>query len=316
MNSENQTLAIVSPNTVLANALLRTIDLLRPKVNQAKPSHIEFVVGTQINGAPHIGTNLVQTIAFLLARLARRRFSLDTRVRFVALDNAPYDIILDPDTHHAYQSTYFHALGESGVAAVIDKHYRAFFESLSDATDAEYEIETYTHQQRQPSYRAEFLESLRHVEQIRWWLAPSHGVFHVRVPCPTCGWAEKRSERTQLADLGATHAIFKAVCYEHGEYEVTVDSSPDTYLDLNTLYRNLVKERATLHDPSAMPVMVKGGDWAFGCQLVDGALAAMGTVDPIKIPNSRAGHQTPLGRSTLDAGHVGLGGRICRQLCG
>jgi ASC-1-like (ASCH) protein len=280
VNSESQALAIVSPNTVLANALLRTIDLLRPKVNQLKPSHIEFVVGTQINGAPHIGTNLVQTIAFLLARLARRRFSLDTRVRFVALDNAPYDVVLDPDTHHAYQTTYFHALGEAGVASVIDKHYRAFFESLSDATDAEYEIETYTQQQRQPSYRVEFLESLRHVEEIRWWLAPSHGVFHVRIPCPTCGWAEKRSERTELADVGVAHAVFKAVCYEHGQYQVTVDGSPDTYLDLNTLYRNLVKERATLHDATAMPVMVKGGDWAFGCQLVDGALAAMGTADP------------------------------------
>ena len=144
MNSEDQSLAIVSPNTVLANALLRTIDLLRPKVNQLNPSHIEFVVGTQINGAPHIGTNLVQTIAFLLARLARRRFSLDTRVRFVALDNAPYEIVLDPDTHHAYQTTYFHALGEAGVASVIDKYYRTFFESLSEATDAEYEIETYS----------------------------------------------------------------------------------------------------------------------------------------------------------------------------
>jgi ASC-1-like (ASCH) protein len=280
VSGEAQSPAIISPNTVLANALLRTIDLIRPKVNQLKPSLIEFVVGTQINGAPHVGTNLVQTVAFLLARLARRRFSLDTRVRFVALDNAPYDIVLDPDTHHAYQTTYFHALGEAGVASVIEKNYRAFFESLSDATDAEYEIETYTQQQAQRAYRAEFIESLRFVEEIRWWLAPSHGMFHVRIPCPKCGWAEKRSERTQLVDVNRERAIFSAVCFEHGQYEATVDVSSDTYLDLNTLYRNLVKERATLHDGASMPVMVKGGDWAFGCQLVDGALSAMGATDP------------------------------------
>ena len=58
----------------------------------ARPTRIEFVVGTQINGAPHLGTNLVQTAAFLLAKIARREFSIDTVVRFGALDNAPYDL--------------------------------------------------------------------------------------------------------------------------------------------------------------------------------------------------------------------------------
>ena len=80
---------LLSPNSVLANALLRTIDVLRPRVLAARPTRIEFVVGTQINGAPHLGTNLVQTAAFLLAKIARREFSIDTVVRFGALDNAP-----------------------------------------------------------------------------------------------------------------------------------------------------------------------------------------------------------------------------------
>jgi hypothetical protein len=71
---------LLSPNSVLANALLRSIDILRPRVLAARPARIEFVVGTQINGAPHLGTNLVQTAAFLLAKLARREFSIDTFV--------------------------------------------------------------------------------------------------------------------------------------------------------------------------------------------------------------------------------------------
>jgi hypothetical protein len=90
---------LISPNSVLANALLRTIDILRPRVMAARPASIEFVVGTQINGAPHLGTNLVQTAAFLLAKTARREFSTDTLVRFGALDNAPHDVALDPETH-------------------------------------------------------------------------------------------------------------------------------------------------------------------------------------------------------------------------
>lgn len=268
---------LISPNSVLANALLRTVDMIRPRVQAMRPQRIEFVVGTQINGAPHLGTNLVQTSAFLLAQQARRTFRVDTAVRFSALDNAPYDITLDPETHHAYQQTYFHALGKDGVADLIEGYYRPFFDSLSDATDVEYATETYTDQQASPAFRAEFLRTLEVLDDLRWWLNPSTGVVHTRLPCPACGWAEKRAERTRLARLDDAGAIFTAVCHDHGDYELCIDPVDGGYLDLATLYRNLVKERSFARDTTTLHVMLKGGDWAFGCQLVDGALATLGT---------------------------------------
>jgi hypothetical protein len=150
---------LISPNSVLANALLRSIDILRPRVLATRPSRIEFVVGTQINGAPHLGTNLVQAAAFLLAKTARREFSIDTVVRFGALDNAPHEVVLDPKTHTAYQQTYYHALGKDKISELIDGYYQAFFTSLSQATDTDYEVETYTGQQASPGFRAEFLRT-------------------------------------------------------------------------------------------------------------------------------------------------------------
>jgi hypothetical protein len=267
----------LSPNSVLANALLRSIDMIRPKVVAARPRRIVFVVGTQVNGAPHLGTSIVQTSAFLLARLARRAFSVDTAVRFSALDNAPYEVTLDPETHRAYQITYFHALGEDGVDELIDRYYRALFDSLSDATDTDYELDTYTGQQATPAYRTEFLRSLEDFDALRWWLAPSTGIVHTRLPCPACGWAEKRAEQTRLVRVGGDGAIFTAVCYEHGDYEMCIDPVDGGYLDLATLYRNVIKERALVRERSVLYVMVKGGDWAFGCQLVDGALLALAT---------------------------------------
>ncbi len=269
---------LVSPNSVLANALLRSVDVLRPRVHALRPRRIEFVVGTQINGAPHLGTNLVQAAAFLLARTTRREFSLDTRVRFAALDNAPHDVVLDPETHTAYQQTYFHALGKDGVADLVQRYYRAFFDSLSEATGTGYTIETYSDQQASAGFRAEFLRTLAHLEHIRWWLAPSHGVVHVRLPCSACGWAQKRADRTRLIDLNEEGATFTAVCHDHGRYETHIDPADSApYIDLATLYRNLVKERALGRDPHTLSVMMKGGDWVFGSQLVDGALGALGT---------------------------------------
>lgn len=250
---------LLSPNSVLANALLRSIDLLRPRVHARRPDRIIFCVGTQINGAPHLGTNLVQAAAFLLAKAARREFSIDTSVQFAALDNAPYDVVLDPETHHAYQQTYVHALGKAGVADLIDQYYRVFFRSLSDATDTEFTVETYTDQQAAPGFRAEFLRSLERLEDVRWWLAPSHGVVHVRLPCARCGWAEKRGDRTKLVSLDEAGAVFTAVCLDHGSYAAHVDPADDEpYLDLATLYRNLIKERVLGRDPSSLHIMMKG----------------------------------------------------------
>ena len=80
---------LVSPNSVLANALLRSIDVLRPRIHAARPARIEFV-GTQINSAPHLGTNLVQTAAFLLAKIARREFSIDLSLIHISEPTRPY----------------------------------------------------------------------------------------------------------------------------------------------------------------------------------------------------------------------------------
>lgn len=273
MPTDENTVALISPNNVLANAMLRTVDMVRPRIESTRPDRVALCVGTQINGAPHLGTALVQTAAFLLAKAVKRTFNVDAIVRFGALDNAPYDVRLDPETHHAYQQTYFHALGADRVAGLIEQYYRAFFDSLADATGVDYEIETYTAQQADPVFRYEFLATLGHLDTLRWPLAPSHGQVHLRFPCPQCGWAEKRAERTRLAMAGSGGAEFTAVCTDHGDYKISVTPDSPAYLDLATLYRNLVKERVAARDHVTLSVMVKGGDWAFGCQLVDEATA-------------------------------------------
>ncbi|MEO3875510.1 ASCH domain-containing protein [Nonomuraea sp. B12E4] len=276
--------AIISPNNVLANAMTRTIDMVRPRLQATHPDQVAMCVGTQINGAPHAGTSLVHTAAFLLAKATRDAFDVDVIVRFGALDNAPHAIVTDPATGHPYQQTYFHALGREGVRQLMGGHYRTLFDALSAATGVDYEVETYTTQQACPAFRREFLATLAHLDRIRWALAPSSGRVHLRLPCPQCGWAEKRAERTRVVRAGSGRANFTAVCLHHGPYEVeVVAGDATTYLDLATLYRNLVKERVAARDTATLSVMVKGGDWAYGCQLVDEAAGQL----PGSLPTPR-----------------------------
>lgn len=91
-------------------------------------------------------------------------------------------------------------------------------------------METYTDQQATSMFRAEFLRTLERIEDVRWWMAPSHGGVHIRLPCPECGWAEKRAERTNLAHLDEDGATFTAVCFDHRPYEAHIDPETD-YVD-------------------------------------------------------------------------------------
>ncbi|WP_078656574.1 ASCH domain-containing protein [Kitasatospora aureofaciens] len=278
------TTALRSPNNVLANAVEDAIDVLRPRILATDVDAIEFTVGTQINGHPHIGTHLVQSLAFLVAQEARDAFGIEARVCFHALDNAPAETATDPVTGTVYQRTYHHMLAEGAIHDLLQEHYTRLFDRLAARTGVPYTVTTYTSQQETPEYRAEFLRTLEHLDAIRWWLSPAHGAAHVRIPCPECGWSEKHAEQTRLVELDDSGALFTAVCLNHGHYEANIDPFGGGYLDLATLYRNVVKERC-YRPGRTLPVMVKGGDWTFGCQLVDGAHGAIGTpaVPPLRI---------------------------------
>ncbi|MEV7288651.1 hypothetical protein AB0O01_29595 [Streptomyces sp. NPDC093252] len=268
----------VSPNTVLANVLMSAEDLLRPQIISTAPDRVVFVVGTQINGAPHVGTSLVQSLTFVIAARIRDRFGVPAEVRFSALDNAPYAIVTDKETGHRYQRAYAQALGAVGITEQVEKLYRPLFTALSDRLSLPFSVETYTQQQSNEHFRRTWLRVLPRMDAARWYLSPSSGVPHVRVPCPRpgCGWAEKHAERTRVRDDGFERATVSAVCLHHGEYEVAIEPTGGGYLDLATLYRNLVKELATGSGRGALHVMVKGSDWMPGCILVDGALQAVG----------------------------------------
>ena len=303
----------VSPNTVLANALHRAEDVLTPRILATPPERIVLVVGTQINGAPHIGTSLVQSLAFAMAARLRDRFSIPTEVLFSALDNAPYELATDPATGHRYQRAYAQVLGEQALTDLVDALYQPLFTALSRHLGIPHRVETYSQQQAGEHFRHTWLRLLPRLDAARWWLAPSTGTPHLRIPCPQhgCGWAEKHAERTHVHLTDRETAQVAAACLHHGPYQATIAPAGGAYLDLATLYRNLVKELALSNAHGTLHVMVKGGDWIFGSHLVDEALQAVGltrTQLPARLfcPQVVTDTGAKLSKSLIREGHVPL----------
>lgn len=268
---------VSSPNSVLANALGAVEDVLAPHLHAARPRRVELSVGTQINGVPHIGTSLVQSLTFALAARIRDRFGLPVQVVFGALDNAPHETLTDAGSGHIYQRALAQTFAPASVRQQIEALYQPLFDALSQRSAVPYRIETYSQHQAAVGFRTTWLRLLPRLEAARWWLAPPTGTPHLRVPCPAvgCGWAEKHAERTRVA-FSDQQATVSAVCLHHGPYESVIRPDGGGYLDLSTLYRNVVKELTTQLSPDTLSVMVKGADWMSGTQLVNGALLAAG----------------------------------------
>ncbi len=260
----------VSPVSVTVGAVEHSIDFIRPQLRSRRATRIALYAGVQINGAPHLGTNVMQTAAFLLAQAARERLGVQAVLRFGALDNAAYETRECPRTGTQYERSYHHALGPDQIKGLTKRFYGDLFDALSTATGVPYETETYTRQQHGRPFREEFLKSLARWDQLRWVLAPSTGQVPISFPCPHCGWLQKYGEHTELLAVAATGARFAAVCLDHGRYEVDVHPDSEAYIGLTTLHRNLVKERVAAQG-KALPVIIKGADWASGCRLLDEA---------------------------------------------
>lgn len=196
-------------------------------------------------------------MAFATAARLRDRHGLPIEVRFSALDNAPHDLVTDPASGNRYQRAYAQALGTDGINVLVGTLYRPLFDALSERLGVPYDVETYSEQQETALFRETWLRVLPRLEAARLWLAPSTGVPHLRVPCTSCGWAEKYAERTSVEPVGRGLARVSAVCLHHGPYTTTITPTGGGFLDLATLYRNMVKELAALGERGVLQVMAR-----------------------------------------------------------
>jgi hypothetical protein len=297
---------IYSPNTVLAKYLKDVIDVVRPRLELSSPKEVLFYVGTNINGVPHIGTYLVQSFAFIIAKKIQDKFRLPVRIIIGIHDNISHDS--KENNGHAYHRTFQHALGSGEVNRLIKEYYSPYLEKLRIFTGVSYRVEIYSDAQNTREFRGHFLRTLDYADNIRWCTAPSSGLLQVRVPCPDCLFSERDAIHTKLIGRNKNSAVFRCLCWEHGSYDATIDLDNNTYIDLNTLYRNIVKEFIMSGSKDSMSVVIKGGDWVYSTQTIDWALGILGyksNQTPVRIflPQIVTAEGAKLSKSVISEGH-------------
>jgi len=303
---------IHSPNTVLAKYLKDVIDIVQPRLELNNPKEICLYVGTNINGAPHIGTYLVQSFAFVIAHRIRDKFHLPVKIIFGIHDNISFDSKEDSDGN-VFHRTYHHALGGDKIRKLADEYYSSYFKELERVTGIAYNIEIYSEKQATRDFREHFLKTLDYADSIRWCTAPSSGFLQIRIPCPKCLYSERDAAHTKLIKFDDQSATFQNHCIEHGLYESEITLDNKTYIDLNTLYRNIVKEFSMTKSDDVLHIAVKGGDWVYSTETVDWALGILGytsTQAPMRmfLPQVVANTGAKFSKSFIGEGHKSMEG--------
>lgn len=273
-----------SPLTVFDYHLTDPADIIRPFIQIRESERVLLHTGVQTNNVPHIGTYLTHAATFLLASRVKELFGLDAAINIQILDHTPLSNENSmSDNTVLYQQTTFHELGILGVRQLIDRDYFPFLERLSQETGVAYALTLYSEQQRSFSFRSCFLKTLPSAKTIGLLINPITGKLPIRIPCPTCehmtGMYGEYCEPVKL-DARGRHATFRCSCCRHGDYQVQIHCEEPSlvFLDLKTLYRNMIKEM-TLSLPSdskTLHVIVKGGDWSYYCDPINWALASLG----------------------------------------
>ena len=246
--------------------------------------HIEFVVGIRVNGAPHIGTYLTLASTFIFAELTKQRTGLPASVHIHFLDNDP---AIGSNT-----GTHFHSVFQKRSASDAEQflklHYFAYLDALRQFCGCNYTFETYSSSQLNSEFRSAVLKSLGRWKDFKYYVSgpppvgsPS-GVRGIGSPCSKCGLFDGWM-RPEIDFDSEKCVILESSCRDHGRYSALLTSSNDTFINLETTFRNAVKEIVTLNRSEVLPVMIKGHDWQEGVRNVNSVLEIL-SIDKNKIP--------------------------------
>ncbi|HSP07340.1 MAG TPA: hypothetical protein VLR94_09190 [Acidobacteriota bacterium] len=260
---------------------------MRTRIGAAGSRRMEFVAGIRVNGAPHIGTYLTLASVFVFASKAQQSTGIPCAVHIHFLDNDP----VPPGSDHP--ATHFHCVYQTRTAAegavFIRENYGSYLDELSALTGCPYDSETYSTAQGRPEFRSAVLRSLREWSNIKYYVSGQplidapNGVRGIGSPCPLCGLFNGRL-RPSVDVVSEQSATLTAECCRHGEYCASLTPSNGTFVNLETGYRNAIKEILALTNRECLSIMMKGTDWKDGLRCVDMVLGMLGVVKTDILP--------------------------------
>jgi len=264
-----------TPTYVLANAISNVVDLVPPG-HRPKVGETNVYCGVQLSGPPHLGTAMTLLLTLCFAERSQVQGLLRPVVSLDVLDNVPSETVVDPATGAKFRRTRTAA----DATRVFEENYE-WFREIASQLDVPVNVRIYSAYQRTPGFRRALLATLEKASALGRCLNPRSEKLPIRFACPQCGLVEVHAHHTELISCSEGEACFRAYCFDHGAFEVIVSETSEAWVDLNSLYRNVVKDIEHFEAHTNPAISVKGSDWIVGCDVLTRALSLLG------VPESR-----------------------------
>ena len=244
---------VVYPSWGLSYLVNSPLDLLEDRLDNK--DIIQFRVASQPNSNPHFGTITTMFATFALAAYSKEYLNKDSYVFFECLTNSP-----DYSTKKEIENTISYKNLEKS------KHLFTFTKLLEFAkgfSEVNYVQQTYHDFIKDVNIRS-YLLDITQQDNLLDLIQPNDNSWHLRTPCPKCGYTQKEYSNVKLKLLADSINI-TSLCSEHGEYtqKFTVDNN--TFIEVNTQLRTLLKGKLTSEietNTHILPVWVDGADWS------------------------------------------------------
>lgn len=241
---------------------------------------VRIFAGIRLNYPPHLGTYFFLACCFALAENIRTGYKTQASVSIQGLDNAPVVVIGDL-LSGLRKPLYLHQRRDASLQ-YFDRNYGRFLSDLTHIYSVPYHFTLYTDFQSLPVVRREFLRSLHLRETLKWCISPFHSLLHesdligVRFSCRDCGFSTFYGEACKIVELSLQEATFASTCEIHGGFHSAISEKNGTIIDLQKVYRNILKEAVLAENNGVLNIIAKGSDWLEACSNVDRGLAVLG----------------------------------------
>jgi hypothetical protein len=227
---------------------------------------IQFRVASQPNSNPHLGTITTIFTTFALASYSKTYLNKDSYILFESLTNSPdYTTKRETNNNISYKNLEY--------SANLEK-FDYLLELTSNLSGVKYIKQTYHDFIKDKNIRKYLLEIIQKndlLDLIQPGKNPNYTLksenpkcWHIRVPCPICNFSPKNYKDIKL-EISPENLKIESLCYEHGGHSINFNIDNETFLEVNTQLRTILKGKLTAEIENSthiLPVWVDGSDWS------------------------------------------------------
>ena len=236
-------------------------DLIKYKLN----NQTKIIINTsaQPNSSPHLGTITTIMCSFALAKHLKETLNIETEVLFDELENSPAETF--EIEGNLYYKDLKHTLSENGedLATIYMKRFKKILDKISRLSEINYNIRNYNEFQKNIFVRNSVIRIVNDKEFFTKLMFPSSNDLHVRSICPYCYLGKKKIE--YLNESHNTNSVeLIEECPYHGKYNTIIEKNNNSYIDINTQFRDLTKGISFIEEDrlnNTLTIMLDGGDW-------------------------------------------------------